>query len=222
MFFATQPIARPMPNSTGLISETQFGPTLTLAASLQPDTKHVFVVSGAGGREQRYEALAQNSSATSSPDSRSATCWACRPRNSSADSPRCQSDQSFSICSSIRTARAEDSCRSSNLARLAAVASRPMYSWVDSAFDHGVVGGSMRPIESEIQAVSDRALEVLRGKPADDIPTSSLDLFVDQVDWRQLRRWGISEARVPPGTIVKFRELMPGIATRCTSWGRWR
>ena len=29
----------------------------------------------------------------------------------------------------------------------------------------------------------------------------------DQVDWRQLRRWGISEARVPQGTFVRFREL---------------
>ena len=27
-----------------------------------------------------------------------------------------------------------------------------------------------------------------------------------QVDWRQLRRWGISEARVPAGTAVLFRE----------------
>jgi hypothetical protein len=25
-------------------------------------------------------------------------------------------------------------------------------------------------------------------------------------DWRELRRWGISEARLPPGSIVKFRQ----------------
>ena len=100
------------------------------------------------------------------------------------------------------------------LDRLAAVANRPIYSWVDSALDHGVVGGSMRPIQSEIQAVADRALQVLRGTPADEIPASSPDLNVNQVDWRQLRRWGISEARVPPGTVVRFREL--------TAWDRYK
>jgi signal transduction histidine kinase len=29
---------------------------------------------------------------------------------------------------------------------------------------------------------------------------------VHQVDWRQLRRWGISEGRVPAGTLIRFRE----------------
>ncbi len=37
---------------------------------------------------------------------------------------------------------------------------------------------------------------------------------VAEVDWRQLRRWGISEARVPAGTTVRFRE--PGL------WDRYR
>ena len=65
----------------------------------------------------------------------------------------------------------------------------------------------MRPIESEIDAVSELALHVLRGTPADDIPTSSPDLYVNHVDWRQLHRWDIGEERLPPGTVVRFREL---------------
>jgi signal transduction histidine kinase len=35
---------------------------------------------------------------------------------------------------------------------------------------------------------------------------SPRDLNANQVDWRELRRWGISEARVPAGTVVRFRE----------------
>jgi hypothetical protein len=30
--------------------------------------------------------------------------------------------------------------------------------------------------------------------------------MVSVVDWRQLRRWGLSEANLPPGTIVRFRQ----------------
>ena len=55
---------------------------------------------------------------------------------------------------------------------------------------------------------------MLRGEPADSIPTSSPSLNVSQVDWRQLRRWGISEARVPAGTLVRFREP--------SAWDRYR
>jgi signal transduction histidine kinase len=43
---------------------------------------------------------------------------------------------------------------------------------------------------------------------------STPDLSVSQVDWRQLRRWGISEARVPAGTLVRFREP--------SAWGRYK
>ena len=30
--------------------------------------------------------------------------------------------------------------------------------------------------------------------------------YTNQVDWRQLQRWGIAESRVPQGTIIRFRE----------------
>jgi len=46
---------------------------------------------------------------------------------------------------------------------------------------------------------------VLRGERADDIPVSSPDTDVDSVDWRQLRRWGLDESRVPTGTRLLFR-----------------
>ena len=90
--------------------------------------------------------------------------------------------------------------------RVTAVASAPTYCWVDSAMDHGIVGGSLKSQEAETAAVAKLALRVLHGERADSIPLSSPDLNVRQVDWRQLRRWGISEARVPAGTIIRFRE----------------
>ena len=41
------------------------------------------------------------------------------------------------------------------------------------------------------------------------IPVSSPDLNETHVDWRQLRRWGISASRLPPATIVHFRDPSP-------------
>ena len=68
------------------------------------------------------------------------------------------------------------------------------------------VGGSLYSQKAAIESVGRLALRVLRGERADSIPTSAIDLNVVQVDWRQLRRWGIDEARVPAGALVRFRE----------------
>ena len=92
------------------------------------------------------------------------------------------------------------------LDRIAGVANAPTYCWVDSAMDHGIVGGSLRSQATQVDAVGATALRVLRGEAADSIPIAAVDLNARQVDWRQLRRWGISESRVPPGTRVLFRE----------------
>jgi signal transduction histidine kinase len=60
--------------------------------------------------------------------------------------------------------------------------------------------------KAQVEELGTLALRVLRGESADSIPIVTRDLNVDQVDWRQLRRWGISESLVPDGAEVRFRE----------------
>jgi signal transduction histidine kinase len=55
---------------------------------------------------------------------------------------------------------------------------------------------------------------VLNGERADDIPVFTLETDVNQVDWRQLRRWGIAESRVPPNAEVLFKDP--------TVWDRYK
>ena len=56
---------------------------------------------------------------------------------------------------------------------------------------------------------SELALRVLRGERPEDIPITDIDVSVDVLDWRQLDRWNISEASVPAGVELRFRE--PGL-----------
>jgi signal transduction histidine kinase len=72
--------------------------------------------------------------------------------------------------------------------------------------DHGIAGGSLKSQEAQAAAVGELAVRVLNGEQADSIPLAREDLGVSQVDWRQLRRWGIDEARVPAGTLIRYRE----------------
>jgi signal transduction histidine kinase len=100
------------------------------------------------------------------------------------------------------------------LERITAVANAPTYTWTEAAMDHGILGGSLLDPKAMMEALATLALQVLHGERADSIPISSPDLHVSQVDWRQLRRWGITEARVPAGTLIRFRES--------SVWDRYR
>src|SRR6202007_1636242 len=50
------------------------------------------------------------------------------------------------------------------------------------------------------------SLRVLRGERLQDLPIQESKSTVPMVDWRQLRRWGLDEKRLPVGTVVRFHE----------------
>jgi signal transduction histidine kinase len=61
--------------------------------------------------------------------------------------------------------------------------------------------------------VAGLAVRVLRGEPTESIPVATVDGTSNQVDWHQLQRWKIDEARIPAGTTVRFRDV--------SIWGRY-
>ena len=63
--------------------------------------------------------------------------------------------------------------------------------------------------ERAAEKTSELALRVLRGERPEDIPITAIDVSVDALDWRQLDRWHVSEARVPAGVELRFRQ--PGL-----------
>lgn len=212
VFFRRTHVAPRLPNSTGLTGEVDFAQTVTLARALHPGLEEVFVVSGAGSRDQTLA------------------------RQARAQFRQFEPQLRFTYLSGLRTRELEDRLAAlpphsiayyvlvyedgsgelfeplEYLDRLAARANRPIYSWVDSTIGHGVVGGTMQRLTAQSAAIGNLALRVLSGEPADDIPVAKFNLDVAQVDSRQLRRWGISEARLPPGTQILFRE--PGVWER--------
>ena len=211
VFFANNPQTRRIANSTGLIVNVNFAGTLGLAAALQPDLRHIFVVTAARGShleevraqlrpfESRFAITYLSGLRTTDLQARLASL----PPQSAVyylSVDRDGTDQNFHPLD--------------YLDRVTAVARAPVYSWVDSTMDRGIVGGYLKDQTLEMRTIGAIALRVLRGEPADSIPTSSPNLNVPQVDWRQLKRWGISEARVPAGTVIRFREP--------SAWDRYR
>ena len=193
-----------LPNSTGLIIHLDFSGTIALARTLQPDLKNVFVVGGAEDAPTLDVARAQFRAFESQLTFTYLTGLTARDLDRRLAALPRHSIVYYVVMS--RDAAGENFHPLEFLDRVVAESNAPVYCWVDSAMEHGIVGGSLKSQQSEIDAVGALALRVLHGARADDIPWSSPDLNVRQVNWRQLKRWGIDEARVPPGTIVKFRE----------------
>ncbi|MGH9763037.1 MAG: PAS domain S-box protein, partial [Blastocatellia bacterium] len=91
------------------------------------------------------------------------------------------------------------------LSLIARSASVPIYGLASWEVGAGVVGGYVRTLDANGARAGAVALQIANGARAQDIPVESLP--IDPVfDWRELKRWGVSEANLPPGSIVRFRE----------------
>jgi signal transduction histidine kinase len=88
---------------------------------------------------------------------------------------------------------------------LHAVAKAPMFSYVDAYFGHGIVGGPLISVPDVSRQAADVAVRILNGQAPSAIKTPAIGFGKTRFDWRELQRWGISEARLPPGSIVEFR-----------------
>jgi len=214
VFLTNEPIARRLPNSTGLVHERDYGATIGFLRQLQPEVRNVFIVASdsTSGEHRQLSAIRR-----------------LEPT---------QAGLSFTYLSNLPTKDLEERLRRlpalsavyylsvsedgagqkfhplEYLDRVVAAANAPTYCWVDSAMGHGIVGGSLYRQAAAIDRVGQLAVRVLRGEAPDDIPIAVLNLNVNMVDWRQLERWRIDAARVPAGTLVRFREP--------TVWERYR
>jgi signal transduction histidine kinase len=213
VYFANTPTT-PLANSTGLVAALDLSGTLALIAQLQPDVRQLFVVSGTEVGDKEYERVAREQ--FRSFESRFSITYLSglptRDLEQRLSSLPGHSAVYYLVVN--RDGGGEYFHPLEYLDRLAAIANAPIYCWVDSAMNHGIVGGSLKSQQAQADAVARLALRVLHGEAADSIPVASTNLNAIQVDWRQLRRWGISEARLPLGTAVRFRES--------SAWERYR
>ena len=92
------------------------------------------------------------------------------------------------------------------LPEITQAAKAPVYSITASKLEYGIVGGSLLDQEALARETADVALRILRGERIESVPFIESKSTVPMVNWRELHRWGISEARLPPGTIVRYRE----------------
>src|SRR5208337_2428360 len=81
----------------------------------------------------------------------------------------------------------------------------PVFGISDVYLTHGIVGGYVVSFAEQGKTAAQLTAEILEGKKPADIPIvagSSVYMF----DWKQMKRWNLSEGRLPAGSVVLNRE----------------
>jgi len=95
------------------------------------------------------------------------------------------------------------------LADLHATANAPLFAAMSTHIGVGVVGGTILAMNELSRNTADAAVRLLNGSPPASIRVPAQRPGPPRFDWRELRRWGIAESRLPAGSIVSFRS--PGL-----------
>ena len=100
------------------------------------------------------------------------------------------------------------------LTRLNAVSNSPIFSFSDSFFGHGIVGGPLISVQDYSRQTANIAVRLLRGEAPSDLRMPPVGLSTPKFDWREMQRWGIPESRLPLGSEIHFRDP--------TAWEQYR
>ena len=181
--------------------------SLDLALRVHPDTRHAFVVCGASPWDAWYENEFR-SQVPAPPRGVEFTFLRGYPVPALTD--RLAALPEHSIVFLVHVNSDSDGRRfqtASVMERLVSSSNAPIYTW-NGNFP-GAFGGRLLSTERAAEKIGQLALRVLRGERPEDIPITAIEVSVDALDWRQLDRWHVSEARVPAGVELRFRE--PGL-----------
>jgi signal transduction histidine kinase len=100
------------------------------------------------------------------------------------------------------------------VSRLHVAAKAPIFTFDDSDFGQGIVGGRVPSTQDLGRDYVNVALRILRGEALGGLKIPGLVSGPPKFDWREMQRWGISESRLPPGSTIYYRDP--------TAWERYR
>jgi PAS domain S-box-containing protein len=203
----------PAPGVTGVWGAINFKPNLELALRLHPGTSRVVVMSGVGDLDKYWTPLVREDfRAYQSSLEFTYLIGLTVPemRKALAGLP------SGTIVFFVSSGRdnADNTYESADyLKQVSSASSAPIYGTTENQLGQGIVGGSLLSLEALGVEGGRVGLRLLAGEKPESIAPHGI-LTEAMFDWRQLRRWGISEDRLPPGSVVRFKEL--------TFWDRYK
>jgi two-component system, LuxR family, sensor kinase FixL len=184
-------------------------PTLEMALRLQPGACEIVVVTGASNFDLNWEKRLRsvfNDWQTHPPVRFLSGLPLTDDLNEVSRLPTCSIVYSPGL---QRDGAGKSYSNRDSVSSIAQASSAPVYSSYGTMINFGIVGGYLFEMADVGQQAGEVVRRVLAGEKLTqkDMPGPVLSHYA--VDWNQLQRWQLSEANLPPGTIIVNRE--PGL-----------
>jgi signal transduction histidine kinase len=196
----------PPGNVTGIISEFDLAKTMALAQRLQPEARHLVVFAGASEFDRQWEPIARRQLASHEQKYDTKYLVGLRYDDLLAELKRLPRDTIVILLSIFADGGGRLLMPDEVVQDITNAATAPVYSPYDTFLGRGIVGGHSDSFERIGDEIGDLALEILAGASPGSLIPRPTSGNTDRVDWRQLKRWNISESSLPPESDVRFRE----------------
>jgi len=193
------------PGVTGVASPWGFRETIDLMLRLQPDTNTVAVVAGDTRWDKGFVAVA-HSELLHHQDKVAEIDIAGPPNHQLFERVAALPPHTVVLFQAFPQFSSQPEFGTWDL--VTAISQRlPTYSAFPSLCINGCIGGAYEDATKEHLWTAEIAARVLLGERPDNIPVAyDTDLQI-RVDWRALKRWGLRESSLPPGSVVLYRQL---------------
>jgi PAS domain S-box-containing protein len=210
-FFESQTLP---PNFVGVPIAVEPLPTFELALRLQPDAREIVIVTGTSEVDRMWEARLRRDL------SHLQTSVPIRYLSGLAlddvlrELSRLAPNTIVYSLGLLRDGAGRTYIPRKVLRRMADASTAPIYGFMSTDLGSGIVGGYMFTMEDLGRQAAGLVQRILDGEKLNqaDVPRTPPSRYV--FDWKQLQRWHIPEKKLPPGSIVLYREL--------STWQRYK
>ena len=194
------------PRTTGVVAELDIRKNLELALSLHPDTKKVYVVSGTAPPDLALEKMART--VLQEHENRVEVVYLSGLTvKDLVDRLGNLPPQSVVLYLGVLRDGTGETFYSKDIVRVISKRTNtPIYSLFSPQVGEGVVGGHVINIERGGVTAGELAARILSGDRPESIPIVRDGVVSDIFDWRQLKRHGIAESKLPKGSLVLYKE----------------
>jgi PAS domain S-box-containing protein len=193
------------PRTTGVVLKFDIAGTLDFALRLQPDARRVVVVGGSADYDRNWLRRARETFAAHETKLEVSYLANLPLMEILAQLKKLPPDTIVIFLSMLRDGTGRLYQSQSVVKQLSEASRVPVYGVMDMNLGHGILGGVMPSFPSHGRTAGELAARLLAGERPGSIPVQA-SAPEPRIDWRQLRRWGLDEKRLPPGTKIEFRQ----------------
>jgi signal transduction histidine kinase len=186
----------------GAFNEFEIAKTLEMARSLQPKARHLVIIGGSSEFDRAWLAAARADLADLSKSYETTYLEDLTIEEFIDRAAHLPADSIILALTIFKDRSGRNFIPREAVRQISATASAPIYGPYPTYINYGAVGGNVVTFEALGLTVANLAVDVVAGRDvrSTDLPQTYV------ADVRELKRWGLSEDNLPPGTIQEFKE----------------